>query len=109
MSAAFKFAESICWGTTGAIEDILSRAAELLVESCAINHPMSAFLIQERAEYWSGKVIDFPSSVMPRAQLASLLERAREQALSNGTFTEVGTKWLTGPLADFCKQLNQED
>lgn len=70
-----------------------------------VSDPVSVLLSEELAQYWGGKVVDFTSLADSLGPLAAVLNRAREQALASGEFTEVGTNWLTGTLADFCHQL----
>ncbi|MBS0307806.1 MAG: hypothetical protein JSS58_02435 [Proteobacteria bacterium] len=105
MSSAFKLNEYICWGTAGAVEDILSRATELSNSMFGADAPISALLAEEQKLYWGGKVVAFESSKVSLVRLAAVLEAACEQARTSGMFTEVGIAWLTGPLAEFCQQV----
>jgi hypothetical protein len=105
MTAALAYGDLLCWGTNASIEDILSRAATLSAETLAPSAPVSVLLAEEYTSYWGGKVVEFKMTGDSLKQLAALLESARELAIASRTFTEMGVGWLSGSLADFCRQL----
>ena len=105
MSSAFKLGHAVCWGTAGAIEEILSRAADLSSATFGAEDPLSILLAEERRLYWGGKVVSFEPSKVSLGRLAAVLEGAREQAFATGQFTEIGIAWLSGPLTEFCEQV----
>jgi hypothetical protein len=107
MSSAIALDDVLCWGSTGAIEDILSRAAALSLAQFGADHPTTILLIEEDRTFWGGKVVVFPTSMSALGSLAQVLVAARDEARQSGEFTDVGLAWLDGSLADFCNRVRQ--
>lgn len=97
MSAGFKIAGEVYWGTNGAVEACVEAMAALAAERFGPADPIATYLAEQRDSFSLGRVlyldewlIDAPA----RGRFLGLLDAAGEQLLRQGTFTEYGREWM---------------
>jgi hypothetical protein len=103
MSAGFKVAGRVFWGTNGAVEAYAGALAEQAAARLGPDDPMSAYLREERDEFYSGSILvldDWLADAPSRERFVALLDAATEQLLRQGVFTEYGRAWAATVVAD---------
>ena len=102
MSAGFKVAGEVFWGTNGAVEEYVGALADLAASRLGPDDRLAAFLTDERDGYHTGKIVFLDrwlADPAGRARFLGLLDAATERLLAAGAFTEYGREWVATEIA----------
>ncbi|VTT97998.1 unnamed protein product [Gemmataceae bacterium] len=102
MSAGFKFADVVFWGTNGAVEALLEALVAQAESRFGTNDHLTTFLRDERTGFFSGKVVcldELLGNPVARQRFLSLLDDAPRELIRAGTLTEYGSAWLGTEIA----------
>jgi hypothetical protein len=102
MSAGFKVADEVFWGTNGAVEAYVEAMAALAASQSGPDDLLAAFLAEQRDSFSSGRVLyldEWLSDAAGRGRFPDLLDAATEQLLLEDTFTEYGREWVATVVA----------
>jgi hypothetical protein len=102
MSAGFKIADEVFWGTNGAVEAYVEALATQAAARFGPDDPLAAFFREERDGFFTGKVVSLDAwlaDVAGRARFLAVLDAATEQLLHEGAFTEQGRAWVASEMA----------
>ena len=97
MSAGFKVAGEVFWGTNGAVEAYVETMAVLAVSRYDTDDPLAAYLAEQRDSFSMGRVLyldEWLANEASRGRFLELLDVATEQLLWEGAFTEYGREWV---------------
>lgn len=97
MSAGFKIAGEVFWGTNGAVEEYVAAIAEEATARFGPNDGIAAFFRDERDSFASGRVVFLDRLLRDsesRARFLTVLDAATERLQRAGTFTEYGRNWV---------------
>ncbi len=100
MSAGFKVAGKVFWGTNGAVEAYLEALAAQAAARLGPDDRLADFLRDERAGFFSGKVVlldECVADVAGRERLLALLDAATDQLYPE--FTGYGREWMQTVVA----------
>jgi hypothetical protein len=98
MSAGFKVAGVVSWGTNGAVEVYVESMAGNAAERFGPDDPLAVFLREERDGFFTGKVVfldEWLADDAARDRLLAVLDAATEQLLREGVFSEYGREWVS--------------
>jgi hypothetical protein len=98
MSAGFKVADEVFWGTNGAVAAYIEALAAQSASRLGLDHPLTAFFNDERDGFSMGKIVfldEWIADAAGRQQVLELLDAATEQLLREGVFTDYGREWVT--------------
>jgi hypothetical protein len=102
MSAGFKVAGEVFWGTNGAVESYVEALAVQAATRFGPDSPLTVFFRGERDGFSSGKIVyldKWLTDAAGRERFLELLEAATEQLLREGAFTEYGREWVASVIA----------
>src|SRR5262249_51653630 len=102
MTAGFKVADQVYWGTNGAVEDYVEALAEQAAARFGARDPLAVFLHDEREGFHSGKVVyldEWLTDDASRGRMIEILDAATDEILRYGTFTEIGREWIATVIA----------
>lgn len=102
MSAGFKVAGEVFWGTNGAVEAYLEALTAQAVARFGPDDALAAFFRDEREGFFMGKVVfldEILGGTGVRGRFVEVLDAATEQLLRDGTFTEYGQEWVRSVVA----------
>ncbi len=97
MSAGFKVAGEVYWGTNGAVEAYLEALAEQAAARFGPDDLLAAFFRDERDTFHTGKIVFLDKLLavpQARGRLVELFDAATEQLLREGAFTDYGREWV---------------
>ena len=97
MSAGFKVADDMFWGSNGSIEAYVDALAVQAIAQFGPGEPLAAFLQRERAGFYNGKVMfldEWLEDNTSRGRFLEILDAATNQVLSQAGFTELGREWV---------------
>jgi hypothetical protein len=103
MSAGFKVADEVFWGTNGAVEAYAEALAVQAAARLGPDHPLSIHFREERDGFYGGKILfldEWLADAAGRERFLELLDAATEQLLREGAFTEYGLEWVGSVVAD---------
>ena len=106
MTAALEFGGRQCWGTNGAVEDIVGRMASVASVRLGPASPIAQALGRESREFWMGKIVNLGDVSDDARTLGELISLARAEALREGGYSEFGRAWLNGDLLTFATHLS---
>ena len=98
MSAGFKVADEVFWGTNGAVEVYVETLAALAAASFGPADPLAAYLAEQRDSFSMGRVLyldEWLTDEASRARLLQLLDAATAELLAAGAFSGYGREWVT--------------
>ena len=101
MSAGFKVAGEVFWGTNGAVEAYVEALAEQAAARLGPDDPLTTFFRDERDTFHTGKIVflDKPLAVPEtRSRLVELFDGATERLLREGAFTDYGRQWVESTM-----------
>lgn len=101
MSAGFKVDGEVFWGTNGAVEEYVIALADVAADRFGPDHPLAAFLADERDGFHMGKVVfldEWLTDDFDRRRFLGLLDAATERVV--GSFSEYGREWVDTTMAD---------
>jgi hypothetical protein len=102
MSAGFKVADEVFWGTNGAVEAYVETLAALAADRLGNDAPLTVFLREQQERFFTGIVVyldEWLTDAVSRERFVWLLDAATEQLLRAGAFTEYGREWVTSVVA----------
>lgn len=102
MSAGFKVADEVFWGTNGAVEAYVEALAAQAAARFGPHDPLATFFRDERDGFSSGKIVfldEWLKDAAARTRFLELLVTATEQLLREGAFTEYGREWVATVVA----------
>jgi hypothetical protein len=97
MSAGFKVADEVFWGTNGAVEAYVEALATQAAARFGPDDALAAFFREERERFFTGKVVfldELLAGPAVRGRFLEVLDAATEQLLQEGVFTEYGREWV---------------
>lgn len=106
MSAGFKIAGEVFWGTNGVVEAYVEVLATLAADHFGADDPLAVFLQDERDGFSMGKIVlldEWLRDAPARERFLGLLDTATERLLGEGAFTQSGQQWVSlvmGELRD---------
>jgi hypothetical protein len=101
MSAGFKVAGQVFWGTNGAVEAYVETLAAQAAARLGSEDPLTVFFREERDGFFTGKIVfldEWLADAAGRKRFVELLDAATEQLLREGTFTEYGREWIASTV-----------
>jgi len=101
MSAGFKAAGEVSWGTNGAVEAYVEALAGQAAARFGADDPLAAFFRDERDAIHTGKIVfldKFLAAPEARSRLVELFDAATEQLLREGAFTDYGRQWVESTM-----------
>jgi hypothetical protein len=101
MSAGFKVAGEVFWGTNGAVESYVEALAAQAATRFGTDSPLTVFFSEERDGFSSGKIVyldKWLTDAAHRERFLELLDAATEQLLREGAFTEYGREWVASVM-----------
>ena len=108
MSAGFKVAGEVFWGTNGAVEayvEVMALEAEFRFGP---DDPLTLFIRDERDSFSRGKIVfldEWLRDVPSRVRVLTVLDAATNQLLREGTFTEYGREWVALVVSKLREQI----
>jgi hypothetical protein len=108
MSAGFRVAGEVFWGTNGAVEAYLDALAAEAAAQYGATDPLAAFLRAEREPFWMGKVVDLDAALgdaAARGRFLAVLDAATEQLLAAGAFTDSGREWVAAVVGGLRRKI----
>lgn len=102
MSAGFKVAAEVFWGTNGAVEAYAEALAAQAAAQLGSDHPLAVHFQEERDGFYGGKILfldEWLADAAGRKVFLGLLDAATGQLLRDGTFTEYGHEWVVTVVA----------
>jgi hypothetical protein len=102
MSAGFKVADDIFWGTNGAVEAYLEALAAQAVGRFGPGDPLATFFQDERDGFFTGKVLfldKWLEDSAGRRRFVEILDAATDQLLREEAFTEYGREGVATVVA----------
>jgi hypothetical protein len=108
MSAGFRIAGEVFWGTNGAVEAYVEVMAAEAANRFGPDDPLAAFLRNERNEFWGGKIISLDARLTDAgasARFLAVLEAATEHLLRVGAFTEYGREWVSSVIGQLRERI----
>src|SRR4051812_5889260 len=102
MSAGFKVAGEVFWGTNGAVEAYVETMAVLAMSRYGADDPLAAYFAEQRDNCSTGRVLyldEWLANEASRGRFLELLDVATEQLLQEGAFTEYGRGWIASVVA----------
>ncbi len=97
MSAGFKIADEMFWGTNGAVEAYAEALATQAAARLGPDAPLSMSFQEEWAGFYGGKMIildEWLAASAGRDEFLELLDAATERLLQEGAFTDYGREWV---------------
>jgi hypothetical protein len=97
MSAGFRVAGEVFWGSNGAVEAYVETMASTAAVRFDPNDPLTAYLAEQRDSFTMGRVLfldEWLTDAAGRDRLLELLDAATEQLLREGQFSEYGREWV---------------
>lgn len=102
MSAGFKVADEVFWGTNGAVEAYAEALAAEAAAQLGSEDPLTVFFQEERDGFYGGKILfldEWLTDATGRERFLGLLDAATERLLRDGSFTEYGREWVASVMA----------
>src|SRR5690242_159739 len=96
MSAGFKIAGEVFWGSNGAIEVYLDALASQAAAQFGSYDPIAVFFRSERDLFFTGAVTVLDpvlSSTLGRERFLRVLDGATEELLASDSLSEYGKSW----------------
>src|SRR5206468_4206133 len=90
MSAGFKIAAEIFWGTNGAVEAYVEALAAQAAARFGADDPLTTFLADTRDGFYTGVILyldPWLGDAAGRRRFLKILDAATEQLLREGAFT----------------------
>lgn len=103
MSAGFKVADEVFWGTNGAIEAYVEAMAAEAAGQFGPDDPLTVFFHQEREQFFTGKVVfldEWAVELDSRQRLLELLDAATKRLLHSDMLTGYGREWVSVVIAE---------
>src|SRR5689334_4257150 len=97
MSAGFKVAGEVFWGTNGAVEAYVETLAALAESRFGPDEALAEYLAEQRDSFSMGRVLyldGWLADEAGRRRFLELLDTATERLLRDGAFTEYGREWV---------------
>src|ERR1700730_7253856 len=98
MSAGFKVADEVFWGTNGAVEAYAEALAAQATARLGPNDPLSVYFQEERDGFYGGKILfldEWLADDAGRERFLGLLDAATEQLFGRGR--SPSTAWSGSP------------
>ncbi|MGL6075849.1 MAG: hypothetical protein ACRC8S_16965 [Fimbriiglobus sp.] len=102
MSAGFKFAGEVYWGTNGAVEAYAEALAAQAAAWLGPDHPLAVHFREEHEGFFSGKILfldEWLSDAASRERFLQLLDASTVKLLREGAFTQYGLDWVESVVA----------
>jgi hypothetical protein len=102
MSAGFKVADEVFWGTNGAVEVYVEAMAAFAERGFGSADPLAMYLAEQRDSFSMGRVLyldDWLTDEAGRARFLQLLDAATAELLSAGTFSDYGREWVASVVS----------
>jgi hypothetical protein len=102
MSAGFRVAGEVFWGTNGAVETYIEALAAQAAARLGPDDPLAAFFRDEREAFSAGRVVSIDGwlgEAAGRGRFLDILDAATDQLLGDGAFTEYGREWVASVVA----------
>ncbi len=96
MSAGFKIAGEVYWGTNGGVEAFVEALADAAGRRFGPTDPLAAFFREEREAFFTGKVVFLDELLVDaaaRARFLEVLKWATQELLRGDELTEYGKEW----------------
>ena len=102
MSAGFKVADEVFWGTNGEVEAYAEALAAQAAARLGPDDPLSVYFREERDGFYGGTILfldEWLADAAGRERFLGVLDAATEQLLREGAFTEYGREWVATVVA----------
>lgn len=112
MSAGFRFAGRVHWGTNGAIETYLESLSRVAADRLGPEDRLAAAFREERDGFQMGAVIDLDNILTEPGdpgQFVQLLDQATDRLLLEQVFTEYGREWVASEIRSLRDRLAEAD
>ena len=103
MSAGFKVAGRVFWGTNGAVETYLEELATVASARFGPESRFARFFGYEREAFAMGRIVFLDAWLtdpVAREQLVELFEVATQQLLRDDAFSEYGQAWVAAVIPE---------
>jgi hypothetical protein len=111
MSAGFKVADEVFWGTNGAVEAYAEALAAQAAARLGPDDPLSVYFQEERDGFYGGKILfldEWLADDAGRERFLGLLDATTEQLLREGAFTDYGREWVATVVASLRARIAAE-
>ena len=102
MSAGFRFANEVFWGTNGAVEAYVDALATQAAARFGLKDPLAVFFREEHEHFFMGSVVLLDQCLeefVNRERFLEILDAATDQLLREGAFGEYGREWVASVVA----------
>jgi hypothetical protein len=102
VSAGFKVADDVLWGTNGAVETYVASLSVQATARFGPDDPLAAFFRHERESFFMGTVVvldEWLGDDTCRERFLEILDAATDQLLREGGFSEYGREWVVAVAA----------
>lgn len=96
MSAGFKVADEMFWGSNGAVEAYVEALAGRAAAQFGPGDPLAVYLAEQRDSFSTGRVLYLDPLIadpIGRERFVTVLDAATDQLLRQGAFTAFGREW----------------
>jgi hypothetical protein len=103
MSAGFKVADNVFWGTNGAVEAYVEALADRAAAQFGAEDPLAVFFHDERQAFYMGHIVfldDWLKDDASRGRFLEVLDAATTKLLREGTFSPYGQEWVATIIAE---------
>src|SRR5262245_30360433 len=97
MSAGFKVAGEVFWGTNGAVESYVETMAADAATRFGPGDPLAAYLAEQRDSFSMGRVLyldEWLADAAGRERVLAVLDAATERLLRDEVFSDYGREWV---------------
>lgn len=102
MSAGFKVAGEVFWGTNGAVEAYVEAMAADAAARFGPGDPLAAYLAEQRDSFSMGRVLyldEWLADAAGRERFLAVLDTASERLLQGDVLSDYGREWVASVLA----------
>jgi hypothetical protein len=112
MSAGFKVAGEVFWGTNGAVESYVVAMAADAAARFGPDDPLAAYLAEQRDSFSMGQVLyldQWLTDAAGRERFLAVLDTTTERLLQSEAFSEYGREWVASVIASLRGGIAERD
>jgi hypothetical protein len=104
MSAGFRVAGEVFWGTNGQVESCIDAMAADAQARFGADDPLAVYLAEQRDSFSTGRVLFLDrwlADAAGRERFLTVLDAATERLLRGDVFVDYGREWVASVVAPF--------